>query len=70
MDIRSIILVKFLYSSLSGGYRRLHEILKLGKLQGIGYVVITDSQSCRNAFRIFPRFIKILRNYKVYKIDS
>ena len=69
MDIRPIILVKFLYSSLSGGYRRLYEILKLGKSEGIDYIIITDSESCQNASRIFPGFMDILRNYKVYKIE-
>lgn len=70
MDIKPIILAKFAYSSLSGGYRRLYEVLRLGKAEGIDYIIITDTESCRNAEKIFPNFMEILREYKVYKNDS
>jgi len=70
MDIKPLILVKFLYSSLSGGYRRLYEVLRLGKSEGIDYIVLTDTESCRNAVEIFPNFMEILQEYKVYKCDS
>jgi glycosyltransferase involved in cell wall biosynthesis len=65
--VRVIILVNFTHSSLSGGYKRLYEILKRGKSEGINYVIITDSRSCENAVKIFPDFMKILKMYKVVK---
>jgi glycosyltransferase involved in cell wall biosynthesis len=69
MNLKPIILVRFDYSSLSGGYRRLYEILKRGKSEGIDYIVITDSKSCENAVKIFPDFMEILGQYKVFKKD-
>ena len=69
MNIRPIILVTFTYSSLSGGYKRLYEILKRGKSAGIDYIVITDSKSYENAVNIFPDFREILGQYKVIKRD-
>jgi glycosyltransferase involved in cell wall biosynthesis len=67
MNLRPIILVTFAYSSLSGGYKRLYEILKRGKSEGIDYVIITDSKSCENAVKIFPDFMEILGEYKIIK---
>lgn len=67
MNLKPIILVRFAYSSLSGGYRRLYEILKRGKSEGIDYIVITDSESCENAVKIFPDFMEILGQYRVFK---
>jgi len=69
MNIRPIILVTFTCSSLSGGYKRLYEILKRGKSYGINYIIITDSKSCENAVNIFPDFMEILDQYKVIKRD-
>ena len=69
MNLKLIILIRFAYSSLSGGYRRLYEILKRGKSEGIDYIIITDSKSCENAVKIFPDFMEILGQYKVFKKD-
>ena len=68
-NMKPIILVSFTYSSLSGGYKRLYEILKRGKSEGIDYIIITDSTSCENAVKIFPDFMEILGQYKVIKRD-
>lgn len=68
-NVRPIIFVSFTYSSLSGGYKRLYEILKRGKSGGIDYIIITDSKSCENAVKIFPDFMEILGKYKVIKRD-
>jgi glycosyltransferase involved in cell wall biosynthesis len=67
--LRPIILVRFIYSSLSGGYKRLYEILKRGRSEGIDYIIVTDSESCENAVKIFPDFMDILGQYKVFKKD-
>lgn len=61
MNMKPIILIKFKYSSLSGGYKRLYEVLKRGKFEGIDYIIITDSKSCENAVKIFPNFMEILK---------
>lgn len=65
--MRPLILVTFAYSSLSGGYKRMYEILKRGKSVGIDYIIVTDSKSCENAVKIFPDFMEILRKYRVIK---
>ena len=63
--LKPLIIVNFSTSSLSGGYLRLYEILKRGKAAGLDYVVVTDSDSLKNAAKIFPDFMKIIANYKV-----
>jgi glycosyltransferase involved in cell wall biosynthesis len=67
--LRPIILAAFPTASLSGGYKRLYEILKRGKAEGIDYIVLTDSESCENAAKIFPDFPELLRKYRVIKRD-
>jgi len=67
--IRPVILVNFYSPVLSGGYRRNFEILKLGRSEGIDYIVLTDLQSCKNAIRMFPDYMKVLSNYRVYIKD-
>ncbi|MEM2146861.1 MAG: glycosyltransferase [Candidatus Jordarchaeaceae archaeon] len=67
--MKPVILVKFNYPSLSGGYKRLYEVLKRGKSEGIDYIIVTDSKSCENATKIFPDFMDILRQYKLFKKD-
>jgi glycosyltransferase involved in cell wall biosynthesis len=54
---------------MSGGYKRLYEILKRGKSEGIDYIIITDSKSCENAVKIFPDFMEIIGQYKVMRWD-
>jgi len=68
-ELQPIILVRFIYSSLSGGYKRLYEVLKRGKSTGIDYIIVTDSKSCENAVKIFPDFLGVLGQYKVFKKD-
>lgn len=69
MIVRPVLLVKFNYPSLSGGYKRLYELLKRGKSEGIDYIIITDSASCENAVKIFPNFLEVLGKYKVIRRD-
>jgi glycosyltransferase involved in cell wall biosynthesis len=64
--ISPILLVNFNSAVLSGGYRRVYEILRLGKSEGIEYIIVTDSSSCENATKIFPDYMKVLSSYKVY----
>lgn len=66
MRIRPLLLVDFHSSTLSGGNRRTYEILRLAKSEGIDYVVLTDRQSCENATKMFPSYLDVLSNYKVY----
>ena len=61
--------MKFIYGTLSGGYQRLYEILKRGKHEGIDYIIVIDSETCRNALKIFPDFMELLKSYKVIKLD-
>jgi hypothetical protein len=69
MDIKPVIDVTFTHSSLSGGYKRLYEILKRGKTAGVDYVIVTDSKSCENAVKIFPDFMDVIGQYTVFKRD-
>jgi glycosyltransferase involved in cell wall biosynthesis len=64
--MKPLIVVKFTHSLLSGGYKRLYEILKRGKFEDITYVIVTDSTSFENAAKIFPDFPRILKEYKVF----
>jgi glycosyltransferase involved in cell wall biosynthesis len=67
--MRPIIVMRFASSSLSGGYKRFYEVLKRGKSVGIDYIIITDLESCKNAVKIFPDFLNILKQYKVFKLN-
>jgi glycosyltransferase involved in cell wall biosynthesis len=64
--IKPIILVDFNSAVLSGGNRRIFEILRLGRSEGIDYIILTDLQSCKNAVKMFPDYMKMLSNYRVY----
>lgn len=44
---------------------RLYEILKRGKDEGLDYVILTNLESCENASKIFPDFLRIIENYDV-----
>jgi len=70
MNIRPLIIVNARYPSISGGYRRLYEVLKRGKMEGIDYIILTDSSSYRNYIQMFPDFKEILDGYKSYFVDS
>ena len=67
--IKPLFLVDFNYPVLSGGYRRSYQILRLGQSEGIEYIIVTSLSSIKNAVKIFPDFIKVLSNYKVYLKD-
>jgi glycosyltransferase involved in cell wall biosynthesis len=67
--IRPIFLVDFHSAVVSGGNRRAFEFLKRGKSEGIDYVIVTDLQSCENAVKMFPDYMKALSNYTVYLKD-
>lgn len=69
MNVKPLILVSAHYASISGGYRRLYEILKRGKTEGINYIIVTDPTSYRNYTKMFSDFDEILRQYKSYIID-
>lgn len=64
--IRPLLLVGYHSAVLSGGNRRTYEILRLGKSEGIDYIVITDLWSCKNGSKMFPAYLDALANYKVY----
>ncbi|MDH5483417.1 MAG: glycosyltransferase [Candidatus Bathyarchaeota archaeon] len=64
--IKPIFLVEFNSAVLSGGNRRIFEFLKLGKSEGIDYIIVTSLESWKNAVKMFPNYAKILSNYKVY----
>jgi glycosyltransferase involved in cell wall biosynthesis len=64
--IRPLLIVRFNSAVLSGGRRRMYEILRHAKSGGIDYVVMTDSQSCANATEIFPSYMETLSSYRVY----
>jgi glycosyltransferase involved in cell wall biosynthesis len=70
MNIRPLIIVNARYPSISGGYRRLYEVLKRGKMEGIDYIILTDTSSYRNYVHMFPDFKEILDGYKSYFVDS
>jgi glycosyltransferase involved in cell wall biosynthesis len=67
--IKPIFLADFNCPVLSGGYRRTYQILRLGKSEGIEYVIVTSLSSIRNAAQMFPDYMKVLSNYKVYIKD-
>lgn len=69
MEIKPLIIVRARCSTISGGYRRLHEILKRGKSEGVNYVLVTDQISYRNYAKMFPDFLDICQQYKTYFID-
>lgn len=64
--IKPVFLVEFNSAVLSGGNRRIFEFLKLGRSEGIDYIIVTSLQSCKNAVKMFPNYMEILSNYKVY----
>jgi glycosyltransferase involved in cell wall biosynthesis len=64
--IKPLYFVDFNSRVLSGGNRRIFEFLKRGKSEGIDYIIVTSLQSCKNAVSMFPNYIEILTNYKVY----
>lgn len=70
MEIKPLIIVRARCSTISGGYRRLHAILKRGKSEGVNYVLVTDRISYRNYAKMFPDFLDICQQYKTYFIDS
>jgi len=63
--VRPVINIEFARTTLSGGYKRLYEILKRAKSEGINYIVVIDSKSCENALKIFPDFKEIIGKYTV-----
>ena len=67
--IKPLLIVKFNSAVLSGGNRRTYEILRLGKSEGIDYIVVTDPSSIKNAIKMFPDYAKVLSNYRVYLKD-
>ena len=67
--IKPLLIVRFNSAVLSGGRMRTYEILRHAKSEGIDYIVMTDSQSCANATKIFPSYMETLSSYKVY-MDS
>jgi glycosyltransferase involved in cell wall biosynthesis len=67
--IKPLLIVRFNSAVLSGGRRRTYEMLRHARAEGIDYIVMTDSQSCANATKIFPSWMRTLSNYKVY-MDS
>ena len=69
MTLRPVLLVKFRYAILSGGYQRLYEILKRAKSEGIDYTIVTDPQSCKNAAELFPDFVETIKKYRVFLIS-
>jgi hypothetical protein len=64
--IRPLILVTFNTPTLTGGFRRYFEVLKNGQSIDIEYIVITDSQSCKNATAFFNNFKETISKYTVY----
>lgn len=66
MKIRPLLILRSRSFNFSGGFRRLHEILKNGKSQGIDYVIVTDLKSYKNCIQMFPDYKEIFRNYKTY----
>ncbi|MFX1521740.1 MAG: glycosyltransferase family 4 protein, partial [Promethearchaeota archaeon] len=64
--IKPILLIEFNSPVLSGGNRRLYEILRNGKNEGIEYIVFTDYSSCKNAVKMFPDYLEVLSNYTFY----
>lgn len=64
--IKPILLMYFNSAVLSGGNRRVYEILRNGKDEGIEYIVVTNDSSCKNAVKMFPDYSKVLSNYTVY----
>jgi glycosyltransferase involved in cell wall biosynthesis len=56
-------------SAFSGGYYRVYEILKNGILEGIDYVIVTDSISFQNFVYMFDDFKEIIKGYKIYFVD-
>lgn len=57
------------HAAVSGGYRRLYEVLKRGKQEGIDFVVVTDPFSYQNYLWMFPDFKCILEGYQTYFMD-
>jgi glycosyltransferase involved in cell wall biosynthesis len=69
LTIRPLIILKASNAAVSGGYYRLYEVLKNGKLEGIDYVIVIDSVSYRNFICMFEDFKEIIKGYKTYFID-
>jgi glycosyltransferase involved in cell wall biosynthesis len=70
VKLKPIIFISIRFSSLSGGYQRLYEILLRAKSIGLDYVILTDYQSCINATKIFPDFVDVLKKYRTYLYTS
>ncbi len=69
MPIRPLFILKASNSAFSGGYYRVYEILKNGILEGIDYVIVTDSISFQNFVYMFDDFKEIIKGYKIYFVD-
>jgi len=69
LSIKPLIIISAYYSSISGGYRRVYEVLKNGRLEGVDYVIVTDQISHKNYTKMFPDFKEIFHQYKSYIIS-
>jgi glycosyltransferase involved in cell wall biosynthesis len=66
MNVTPLIIVKARHTAISGGYRRLYEVLKRGKHEGINFIILTDLVSYQNFIQMFPDFKNVLEQYKSY----
>ena len=64
--IKPMLLMGFNSPTLSGGNRRVFEILRRAKSEGIDYVIVTDRQSCYNASRMLPDSLRLLSHFRTY----
>jgi glycosyltransferase involved in cell wall biosynthesis len=68
MNIKPLIIVSARNALISGGYRRIYEVLKRGKSEGINYTIVIDIASYRNYTKMFADFADVCRQYKSYII--
>ncbi len=64
--VKPLLLIRFGDAHLTGGFRRKFEVLKTAHSQGVPYVILTDAASCLNASKMFPNYLKVLSDYRVF----
>jgi len=69
MNIKPLLILHASTAFFSGGYYRWYKLLEYGKLEGIDYVIVTDSLSYQNYIQMFPNFKEVSKKYKTYVID-
>lgn len=55
---------------MSGGTKRVHEILKHGHKYNINYVLVTTKKTLEDALKFYPDLYEVIKSYTFYLLDS